>query len=215
MVKISKIDYSLAQKLSYNCRYLDDISTVNITDFSKIAKGIYDPTLVLEGNTCSNKQDTFLDLFIRVVDKRFIIGIYHKVDDFNFEGISYPFPDSNVHTSLGPKTFYSQLIRFFRLCNNILDFMFRARLIYWKLAKRGYEHGPLYKSFIKFCLRYDVALKYGVTDHALFFTQVIQFNSSIFYNENNQWAEKQGIHFMSRAKYQYVTYNAPFFWIQI
>ena len=64
--------------------------------------------------------------------------------------------------------------------------MFRARLIYWKLAKRGYAHGPLYKSFIKFCLRYDVALKYGVTDHALFFTQVIQFNSSVSCNIKDQ-----------------------------
>ena len=186
IAKISKTDRPLAQKLSYNCRYLDDISTVNIADFGRIAKDIYDPTLILEGNACSNKQDTFLDLYIRVIDKKFVIGIYHKVDDFNFEVISFPFPESNIHTSLGPKTFYSQLIRFFRLCNNIHDFMFRARLIYWKLAKRGYAHGPLYKSFIKFCLRYDVALKYGVTDHALFFTQVIQFNSSVSCNIKNQ-----------------------------
>ena len=186
MVKLSKTDHSLARKLSYNCRYLDDISTVNITDFGKIARDIYDPTLILEGSTCSNKQDTFLDLFIRVINKKFVIGIYHKVDDFNFEVISFPFPESNVHTSLGPKTYYSQLIRFYRLCNNIQDFMFRARLIYWKLAKRGYEHGPLYKSFIKFCLRYDVGLKYGVTDYALFFTQVLQFNNSTSCNIKDQ-----------------------------
>ena len=63
--------------------------------------------------------------------------------------------------------------------------MFRARLIYWKLAN-SYELGPLYKSFIKFCLRYDVALKYGVTDYALFFTQVLQFNHSIACNITDQ-----------------------------
>ena len=34
----------------------------------------------------------FLDLYVRAVDHKFITGIYHKVDDFNFEVISYPFP---------------------------------------------------------------------------------------------------------------------------
>ena len=64
--------------------------------------------------------------------------------------------------------------------------MFRARLIYWKLAKRGHEHGPLCKSFIKFCLRYDVELKYGVTDYPLFFTQVLQFDNSVSCNIKDQ-----------------------------
>ena len=41
-------------------------------------------------------QDTFLDLFIRVVDGKFVTGIYHKMDDFNFEVINNPFPQSNI-----------------------------------------------------------------------------------------------------------------------
>ena len=54
------------------------------------------------------------------------------------------------------------------------------------MQDNGYAHGPLYKSFIKFCLSHDVALKYGVTDHALFFTQVIKFNNSVSCNIKNQ-----------------------------
>ena len=118
--------------------------------FGDIAKDIYDNTLLLEGSICSYKQDTFLDLYIRVVDHKFIIGIYHKVDDFNFEVISYPFPQSNVHSMLGYSTYYSQLIRFFRLCNIINDFMFRAKFSYSKLVKRGYKHNLLLKYFKKF-----------------------------------------------------------------
>ena len=56
---------------------------MNLQNFGDIAKDIYDNTLLLEGSTCSYKQDTFLDLYIRVVDHKFITGIYHKVDDFN------------------------------------------------------------------------------------------------------------------------------------
>ena len=68
--------------------------------------------LLLEGSTCSHKQYTFLDLYIRVVDHNFVTGTYHKVDDFYFEVISYPFPQSNVHLMLGYSTYYSQPIRF-------------------------------------------------------------------------------------------------------
>ena len=116
--------------MSYNCLYLDDICTVNLKDFDTISKHIYDNTLILEGSTCSYKHDNFLDIYIRVKDDKFVTGIYHKVDDFNFEVICYPFPDSNIHSSLGYSTFYSQLIRFHRLCNNKSDFLFRAKLIY-------------------------------------------------------------------------------------
>ena len=31
---------------------------------------------MLEGSTCSQKQDTFLDIYIRVVDHNFVTGIY-------------------------------------------------------------------------------------------------------------------------------------------
>ena len=100
IIEVVKNYYALAKLLSYNCRCLDDICTINLQSFGDIAKEIYDYTLLLEGTTCSYKQDTFLDLYIRVVDNKFITGIYHKVDDFNFEVISYPLPQSNVHSML-------------------------------------------------------------------------------------------------------------------
>ena len=92
MTKIVKTDYTLAKLLSHNCRYLDDICTINLQNFGDIARDLCDNTLLLEGNTCSYEQDTFFYLYIRYVDNKFIIGIYHKVDDFNFEVISYPLP---------------------------------------------------------------------------------------------------------------------------
>ena len=107
MTKVVKTDYTLANFLSYNCRYLDDICTINLQNFGDSAKDIYDNSLLLEGSTCSYKQDTFLDLYIRVVDHKFITGIYHKVDDFNFEVICYPFPQSNVLPHTG-STLYSE-----------------------------------------------------------------------------------------------------------
>ena len=185
MTKVVKIDYTLAKLLSYNCRYLDDICTINLQNFGDIAKDIYDNTLVLEGSTCSYKQDTFLDLYIRVVDHKFITGIYHKVDDFNFEVISYPFPQSNVHSVLGYSTYYSQLIRFFRLCNNINDFLFRAKFSYSKLVKRGYKHNLLLKYFKKFCSAYNIEGKYGEKNSDLLFSRMLKHNPFVSCYINN------------------------------
>ena len=185
MTKIVKTDYTLAKLLSYNCRYLDAICTINLQNFGDIAKDIYDNTLLLESSTCSYNQDTFLDLYIRVVDHKCITGIYHKVDDFNFEVISYPFPQSNVHSMLGYSTYYSQLIRFFRLCNNINDFLFRAKFSYSKLVKRGYKHKLLLKYVKRFCSAYNIEGKYGEKNSDLLFSRMLKHNPSVSCNIDN------------------------------
>ena len=43
-----------------------------------------------------NDKDTFLDLDITLEENRFITKIYNKVDDFDFEVVSFPFPTSNM-----------------------------------------------------------------------------------------------------------------------
>ena len=126
-----------------------------------------------------------MDLYIRVVDHNFMTGIYHKVDDFNFEVISYPFPQSNVHSMLGYSTYYSQLIRFFRLCNNINDFLFRAKFSYSKLVKRGYKHNLLLKYFKKFCSAYNIEGQYGEKKFDLLFSRMLKHNPFVSCNINN------------------------------
>ena len=185
VTKLTKTDYNLAKQLAYNCRYLDNKCTVNLKDFGTISKDIYDNTLILEGSTCSYKCDNFLDLYIRVIDDKFVTCIYHKVDDFNFEVISYPFPDSNIHSSLGYSTFYSQLTRFHRLCNNKSDFLFRAKLIYQKLINRGYTFNPLWKSFMRFINKYPVDIKYGVQRNDNLFLPMLYFDNYVVCNINS------------------------------
>ena len=49
ITKLMKTDYTLA-KMSYNCRYLNNMCIVNFTDFCTIAKDIYDNIFILEDN---------------------------------------------------------------------------------------------------------------------------------------------------------------------
>ena len=105
----------LAKKLSQNSRYIGDIACPNVENFLEIAKDIYPDDIPLEGNNSELKRDVFLDLDIRASDKGFIIKIFNKTDDFNFDVINYPFPDSNISKSIGYNTFSSQILRFGRV----------------------------------------------------------------------------------------------------
>ena len=157
-------DRNLAKSLSLNSRYLDDIGVLNFLGFDSISKLIYHPSLILEGSGFGYHYDNFLDLSVRIFNEKFIIGIYHKVDDFNFEVINFPFPSSNIHSQVGYNAFYSQLVRYYRLCNNKMDFIARVKMLKVKLSGRGYNIRTLGKSFLKFCNVYPAPSKYGVHD---------------------------------------------------
>ena len=155
---------NLAKKLSLNCRYLDDIGVLNFLGFDLVSKEIYHPSLILEGSNFGYHYDNFLDLNVRIFNGTFTIGIYHKVDDFNFEVINFPFPSSNIHSQVGYNAFYSQLVRYYRLCNNRTDFIARVKMLKIKLGRRGFNLQTLAKSFLKFCSAYPAPSKYGVHD---------------------------------------------------
>ena len=171
-------DHKLALTLSNNCRYIDDISVINYLGFGELSKKIYHEELLLEESDFGYHYDNFLDLSIRIHAERFIMGIYHKVDDFNFEVINFPFPESNIHSKIGYNAFYSQLIRFFRLCNNTSDFCSRVKLLYSKLYGRGFSKRILTRYFLKFCSRYPVDIRYGYADGDELWQAVVGFQAS-------------------------------------
>jgi ubiquitin C-terminal hydrolase len=175
-----KNNFALVKALSNNSRYIDDILVLNHLDFGKLAKEIYPKQLILEKSSPFTKRENFLDLHIRIIDNVFITGIYHKVDDFNFEVINFPFPDSNIDTSLGYKTFYSQLVRFARLCSCREDFYHRTQLTFNKLLHRGYDCASLRKYFFRFCSKYNwVLAKYNHSSTFTFWKACLQFDKII------------------------------------
>ena len=178
MKDLMPTDFPLAKKLSSNSRYIDDIITPNIPNFLDIASSIYPKELPLEISSSNHLHDCFLDLDIVVKNDKFITKIYHKVDLFNFEVISYPFPDSNIPSHIGYNTFLSQLIRFSRVCTLAEDFAFRTKLIYDKMVHRGYDKAMLRKYFVKFCCATsDRVCYYGYYNFLEFFNFCITFVS--------------------------------------
>ena len=103
-------NYNLLQELRYNCRYIDDIITPNVNNFLKIADEIYPNEIPLEQSQNNGLHDTFLDLDISIMENKYIFKIFHKVDLFDFEVISFPFLESNIPKYICYNTFFSQLV---------------------------------------------------------------------------------------------------------
>ena len=84
-------------------------------------------SIPLTAGCIENDKDTFLDLDITIEENRFITKIYHTVDDFDFEVVSFPFPTSNMSDHITFNSFYSQLVRFSSVCSKFNDFDIRSR----------------------------------------------------------------------------------------
>ena len=89
---------------------------------------IFIPTLfLLLPDVQKGTKTLFLDLDITIDENRFITKLCQKVDDFDFEIVSFPFPTSNMSDHINYKSFYFQLIRFSLVCSKLNDFDIHSR----------------------------------------------------------------------------------------
>ena len=159
----------MAKKLSNNSRYIDDIGVCNMNnnnEFMICSKDIYPESIPLTTGCIENDKDTFLDLDITLEENRFITKIYNKVDDFDFEVVSFPFPTSNMSDHITYNSFYSQLVRFSSVCSKFNDFDIRSRNLLESLLNRGFSKYRLKNSFSKFALNHHDVLdiKYSMEE---------------------------------------------------
>ena len=85
----------------------------------------------------------YLDLSITVSDREFVIKVYCKTDDYDFEVITLPFLESNVDDLMCYSVYFGQILRFMRLCSKKEDFIERAKMLSAMLISRGYTRGRL------------------------------------------------------------------------
>ena len=71
----------LAKKFSNTVRYIDDLLTLNNSNFANEIPNIYPPELVLKRTTESPAELSYLDIPIRINS---ITTLYDKEDLFNF-----------------------------------------------------------------------------------------------------------------------------------
>ena len=103
---------------------------------------------------------------ITIEENTFITKIYHKVDDFDFEVVSFPFPTSNMSDHITYNSFYSQLVRLSSVCSKFNDFDIRSGNLLESLLYRGFSKYRLKNSFNKFVLNHHDVLdiKYSMEE---------------------------------------------------
>ena len=96
---------------------------------------IYPTELQLNKANSSDTEASFLDLNLSITNGIVSSKIYDKRDDFNFEIVNFPFLDGDVPCSPSYGVYFSQLIRFARVCSNVDDFNNRNLFLTAKLLK--------------------------------------------------------------------------------
>ena len=86
-------------------------------------------------------------MFVSVKEGYFRTKVYNKTDDFPFHVVSLPFLESNISTKVCYKVFFSQVLRYQRLCSFKKDFEDRVYSLGKNLEERGYSMTKLGKEF--------------------------------------------------------------------
>ena len=140
-------DLELARRFKGLNRYRDDCTALNLDDFIILAQNIYPPSLELSQENQDLTQAAVLDMFVSVKEGYFRTKVYNKTDDFPFHVVSLPFLESNISTKVCYKVFFSQVLRYQRLCSFKKDFEDRVYSLGKNLEERGYSMTKLGKEF--------------------------------------------------------------------
>ena len=155
----------LASSFNFTYRYIDDVLSLNNSNFSDYLHCIYPKELEIKETTETNKSATYLDLHLEIGPNGTLHSkLYDKRDDFDFPIVNFPFLCGNIPASPAYGVFVSQLVRYARACSSYQDFKTRAKQLADKLLRQGYLKIRLQSSFKKFYGRHHILVdQYGLS----------------------------------------------------
>ena len=144
----------LARKFKGLNRYRDDCTALNISNFLQLASHIYPQSLELSQENTDLREATVLDMQVEIKENSFVTKVYNKTDSFPFHVVSMPFLKSNIDKKICYKVFFSQVLRYERLCSFCSDFEQRVKALGDILINRGYDKELLGREFNKVVAAY-------------------------------------------------------------
>ena len=150
---------------NFTFRYIDDVLSLNNSQFSDYIDVIYPPELEIKDTTDSHNFASYLDLLLAIGDdNKLSTRLYDKRDDFNFSIVNFPYLCSNIPASPAYGVFVSQLIRYCRASSKYQDFVSRSIRLVSRLTEQGYVLPRLKAAFKKFYGRHHSLVdKYTLT----------------------------------------------------
>ena len=82
--------FDFVYKFNDTSRYLDDIFTIDNPAFAEHIPDIYPRDFQLNKANTSDKETSFLDLNIKVIDNNIHNSVYDKRNDFEFPIVNFP-----------------------------------------------------------------------------------------------------------------------------
>ena len=90
-------------------------------------------------------------------------SIYDKRDDFTFEIVNFPYIDSCIPKKSALGVFYSQLIRYTRICSKLDSFKHKTKGLIERLRTQGYKFEDLRKLSLRFFKeRQELVSRYNI-----------------------------------------------------
>ena len=120
MKNLIKNNIILAKKFNSTMRYIDDLLTLNNTQFDAAIQDIYPQELQLKKTTESATALSYLDVLITIDNRRYSTAVFDKRDSFTFNIVNFPHLSSNIPSKPAYGVYISQLVRIGRICSNFV-----------------------------------------------------------------------------------------------
>ena len=96
MKKLMHHNLCIAKRFSDTVRYIDDLLTLNNSNFDEEIPNIYPPELTLKRTSESDTKLSYLDISISIRSSKYVTEVYDKRDAFNFNIVNFPYMSSNI-----------------------------------------------------------------------------------------------------------------------
>jgi hypothetical protein len=151
-------------KLEHVYRYQDDLLSLNDSGLlESVLNEIYPPEMVINKTNISARKTNFLDLTISIYRGKFLVKLYDKRNDYNFDVINYPFLDGNIPKGQSYGIFISQLVRLARINSSFNSFIVDCKNLVRKLERQSFNIAALRKRFEIFVDKYfNIWGKFGI-----------------------------------------------------
>ena len=107
---------------------------------------IYPDELDLKHENAKNeKQASYLDLNINVINQEIVTSIYDKRDDFPFKIVNFPDLSGNIPENGSYGVFIAQALRYARACTQYQDFIQRSSRLIHQLVQQNFSQNIIIK----------------------------------------------------------------------
>ena len=152
------------KKLNNTFRLIDDITTLNSDGYlEEYFKLIYPDSLTLNKENEVDSAANVLDLDISINrEGKFSCRVYDKRDKFGFKVVKFQPLMSNQASSVLYGTYCSQVVRYSRICNNVVAFSDRVLKFTDDLIELGFRRDRLSKIYLSVVKRHGLKNKFGI-----------------------------------------------------